>query len=408
VANYDKSIELKMQRLFATLSEKDRRRYAGIGAAKRGHGGIDYVSGLFEIDPKTVRRGLMELDLREDPASSRIRKRGAGRKCASEQKAKLEENFLTILAEFTAGDPMREGVLWTNLSRREISRRLTEMGTSASRHTVRKLLRKHGLGQRKTRKKKSLGTHPDRDTQFRNIAKLKAAYLSEGEPVISIDTKKKELIGNFNREGHTHTQAPVETLDHDFPSAGEGKLIPHGIYDLARNEGYMRLNTSHDTSAFCCDSLAHGWQEYGCRHYPNARRLLLLCDGGGSNASNRHVFKEALQKLADRVGLDIRVAHYPPYCSKHNLIEHRLFPPITRACQGVVFHSVVIAKQFMEQAKTSTGLKVTVDILSGVYTTGEKCAAAFLENMKIIFDDHLPRWNYRAIPQNALISGSYF
>lgn len=295
---------------------------------------------------------------------------------------------------------MREGVLWTNLSRREISRRLAGMGSPGSRHTVRKLLKKHGLGQRKARKKKSLGNHPDRDVQFQNIAKFKAAYQDAGDPVISMDTKKKELIGNFAREGHTYTQAQVDTLDHDFPSAGEGKVIPHGLYDVVRNEGYVHLNTSHDTSEFCCDSVAHWWQQHGCKHYPNARRLLLLCDGGGSNASNRHVFKEALQNLADRLGLEIRIAHYPPYCSKHNPIEHRLFPHITRACQGVVFHSLAIAKQFMEQAKTTMGLNVTVDILTGVYTTGKKCAADFLKTMTIRFDDYLPRWNYQAIPKD--------
>jgi hypothetical protein len=293
----------------------------------------------------------------------------------------------------------------TNLARAvspcsEISRRLTEMGTPASRHTVRKLMKKHGLGKRKTRKKKSLGTHPDRDAQFQNIAQLKAEYLSQGDPVISIDTKKKELIGNFSREGYTYTQVAVETLDHDFPSAGEGKLIPHGLYDLARNEGYLHLNTSHDTSEFCCDSIAQWWHQHGRLYYPQVCRLLLLCDGGGSNAVNRHVFKEALQRLADQLGLEIRVAHYPPYCSKHNPIEHRLFPHITSACQGVVFHSVEIAKQFMEKAKTTTGLKVTVAVLTGFYETGKKCAADFLANIKIVFDDYLPRWNYRAIPQN--------
>ena len=363
---YEKAIELKMQRLFATLSEKDRRRYAGIEAAKLGHGGIEYISKLLDIDPKTVRRGMAELEQTDDPVPERVRKEGGGRKTATEQTPQLEDSFLKILAEFTAGDPMREGVLWTNLSRCEISRRLRDMGTPASRHTVRKLMKKHGLGQRKVRKKKSMGAHPNRDAQFQNIARLKAEYMAAGDPVISIDTKKKELIGNFAREGHTHTQAPVDALDHDFPSAGEGKLIPHGIYDLARNEGHIHLNTSHDTSEFCCDSIAHWWERHGSKQYSGRRRLLLLCDGGGSNASNRHVFKEALQALADRVGLDIRVAHYPPYCSKHNPIEHRLFPHITRACQGVVFHTVSIAKHFMETAKTATGLKITVDILTGV------------------------------------------
>jgi hypothetical protein len=262
-------------------------------------------------------------------------------------------------------------------------------------------MKKNGLGQRKVRKKKALGAHPDRNAQFQNIGKLKAWYLANGEPVISIDSKKKELIGNFAREGHTHTQQAVDALDHDFPSAGEGKLIPHGIYDLARNEGYIHLNTSHDTSEFCCDSLAYWWNPHGRRLYPNAKSLLVLCDGGGSNASNRHVFKEALQALADRLGLEIRIAHYPPYCSKYNPIEHRLFPHITRACQGVVFHTVDIAKQFMEKAKTTTGLKVTVEVLRGVYATGKKCAADFIENMTITFDDFLPRWNYRAIPQET-------
>lgn len=248
------------------------------------------------------------------------------------------------------------------------------------------------------RKKKSLGAHPDRDAPFRNIAELKAGCLAAGDPVLSVDTKKKELIGNFAREGRTHTQAPVDALDHDFPSAGKGKPVPHGLYDLARNEGYPHLNTSHDTSEFCCDSIARWRERHGRQQYPAACRLLLLCDGGGGNASNRHVFKEALQALADRLGIEIRVAHYPPYCSKHNPIEHRLFPHVTRACQGVVSHTVAIAKQFMERAKTSTGLKVTVDILAGVYVTGKKCAADFLATMRFLFDDLLPRWNYRAIP----------
>lgn len=294
---------------------------------------------------------------------------------------------------------MREGVLWTNLSRREICRRLEDMGTPTTLRQVGKLLKKHKLGQRRVRKKMSMGTHPDRDAQFRNIAQIKAEYQAAGAPVLSIDTKKKELIGNFAREGPIFAQASVDAWDHDFPSAAEGKVIPHGLYDLARNEGYVHLNMSHDTSEFCCDSIEHWWLNHGRRHYPNARHLLLLCDGGGSNAANRYIFKEALQKLSDKLDLEIRIAHFPPYCSKHNPIEHRLFPHLTRACQGVVFHSVNIVKSLMEKAKTSTGLKVTVDILTGVYETGKKYAADFKENMKIAFDEYLPRWNYRAIPQ---------
>ena len=305
-----------------------------------------------------------------------------------------------ILAEFTAGDPMREGVLWTNLSLRELSRRLIAMGTPASRRTIRRLLKKLKLGRRTARKKKTMGHHPDRNAQFENIARLREEYETAGDPVISIDTKKKEQLGNFHRSGQTYTEQTVETFDHDFPSAGDGKLIPHGVYDTTHNRAAVHLNTSHDTSELCCDSIALWWEEHGRAAWPEAKRLLILCDGGGSNSATQYVFKEDLQRLANRLGIELRIAHYPPYCSKHNPIEHRVFPHITRACQGVIFHSVEIAKQFIERAKTRTGLRVTVSILEKVYETGRKCAADFKHTMKIVYDDHLGKWNYRALPQN--------
>ena len=217
--------------------------------------------------------------------------------------------------------------------------------------------------------------------------------------MISIDTKKKELLGNFRREGETYTQKTVETLDHDFPSAGTGKLIPHGIFDLANNHASIHLNTSHDTSEMCCDSIALWWREHGLAAYPKAKRILILCDSGGSNSAQQYLFKEDLQRLANQVGLELRVAHYPSYCSKHNPIEHKVFPHITRACKGVIFHTADIAKQFIERAKTSTGLRVTVRFLEKAYATGRAYAEGFKTNMKILFDDHLPKWNYRALPQ---------
>jgi Rhodopirellula transposase DDE domain len=306
-----------------------------------------------------------------------------------------------ILAEFTAGDPMREGVLWTNLSWRELSRRLIALGTPASRRTVRRLLKKLKLGRRTARKKKTMGHHPDRNAQFENIARLRREYQAAGDPVISIDTKKKEQLGNFHRSGQTYTQQTVETFDHDFPSAGDGKLIPHGIYDPTHNHAAIHLNTSHDTSELCCDSIALWWEEHGRAAWPEANRLLILCDGGGSNSATQYVFKEDLQRLADRLGIELRVAHYPPYCSKHNPIEHRVFPHVSRACQGVIFHGVEIAKQFIERAKTTPGLRVTVSILEKVYETGRTCAADFKSTMKIVYDDHLGKWNYRALPQTS-------
>jgi len=294
---------------------------------------------------------------------------------------------------------MRQGVLWTNLSLRELSRRLGAMGTPAGRRAIRRSLRRLKMGRRTAQKKKTMGHHPDRDAQFQNITQLRHAYQAAGDPVISVDTKKKELLGNFHRAGQTYTQQTVETLDHDFPSAGHGKLIPHGIYDLANNHAAVHLNTSHDTGELCCDSIALWWAEHGRAAYPHTRRLLILCDGGGSNSATQYLFKEDLQRLANQLGLELRVAHYPPYCSKHNPIEHRVFPHVTRACQGVIFHTVAIARQFIERAKTNAGLRVTVGLLDKVYATGRRCAAGFKQCMTIAFDAHLPKWNYRAVPQ---------
>lgn len=294
---------------------------------------------------------------------------------------------------------MRVGTLWTNLSLRELQRRLIDMGTPASRRVIRRLLRHLKLGRRTARKKKTMGHHPDRNAQFEAIARHRREYEASADPVISVDTKKKELLGNFHRPGPTYTERTVETFDHDFGSAGSGKLIPHGIYDTGRNHAHVNLNTSHDTSELCCDSIAAWWDAHGRAAYPDAKRLLILCDGGGSNSATQYVFKQDLQRLADRLGVELRVAHYPPYCSKHNPIEHRVFPHITRACQGVIFHTAEIAKQFIERATTSTGLRVTVGLLEAVYETGRKVAADFKATMKILFDDHLPKWNYRAVPQ---------
>ena len=187
-------------------------------------------------------------------------------------------------------------------------------------------------------------------------------------------------------------------FDHDFPTAAGGVVFPHGIYDVGRNCAHINLGTSHETSRFACDSIERWWRRQGQARYPQATKLLLLCDGGGSNSARRYVFKEELQKLADRLGLEIRVAHYPPYCSKYNPIEHRLFPHVTRACQGVVFDTVQTVRRLMEKTRTRTGLGVTVDIMDKVYETGRKCVKDFKQTMRIVFDDLLPQWNYRAVP----------
>jgi hypothetical protein len=311
----------------------------------------------------------------------------------------LEANLRALLHECTAGDPMRAGVLGTHVSRREWSRRLLALGTPASRCTMRRLLRKLPVGRRTARKKKTMGHHPERNAQCDNIARLRREYEASGDAVMSIDTTQKELLGNFHRAGTTFTAETVATVDHDCGSAGQGTLSPHGIYDMMPHHAHSHLNTSHDTSALCCDRVALWWEHAGRTMHPRAKRLLGLGDGGGSNSATQYLFKEALQGLAKRLGLAMRVAHYPPYCSKDNPIEHRVFPHITRACQGVIFHTVDIAQHCIERTKTTTGLGVTVRILDKVYETGRKYAADFKQNMKIIFDDHLPKWNYRAVPE---------
>ena len=308
---------------------------------------------------------------------------------------------MKVIENHTAGDPMRGDIKWTNLSRRQIAERMGALGTPVSRDVVSQLLRQHGYRRRKAQKKKTMGHHRDRNAQFEKIARLRKKYLKAGLPVISIDTKKKELLGDFYREGRIDAQATIETNDHDFSSTGSGVVIPHGVYDVGRNRGFLHLNTSHDTSELACDSIAAWWDEHGRSEYPGARKILVLCDGGGSNSATRYVFKEELQKLALRLGVEIRVARYPPYCSKYNPIEHRLFPHVTRACRGVIFRTLETARYYMAKASTQTGLTVTVTMLEKVYETGRKCAEGFKESMTIAFDKVLPKWNYRAIPSKS-------
>jgi hypothetical protein len=306
-----------------------------------------------------------------------------------------------VLRDYTAGDPMRDTVRWTNLTGKEIGERLATAGTLVSVTVVKYLLRKHHYVKRKAQKAQAMGHHPDRDAQFENITRLKQAYLESENPIVSIDTKKKERLGNFYRPGQLYTQEVLKTFDHDFPSAALGVVIPHGVYDLKRNLGYVNLGTSHDTSEFACDSIWQWWERQGQAAYPRATSVLLLWDSGGSNSAGQYLFKEDLQRLADCMGMEIRVAHYPPYASKYNPIEHRLFPHLTRACQGVSFHTIAIVKELMEKAKTSRGLHVTVNILDKVYQTGRKCTDSFKRHMPIVFDAILPKWNYKAVPSGA-------
>jgi hypothetical protein len=211
------------------------------------------------------------------------------------------------------------------------------------------------------------------------------------------------LIGNFFRPGKLHTQELIRVNDHDFESLADGKVVPHGLYDVYRNIGYITLCTSHDTSEFACECIRQWWLNYGKSEYAGANALLLLCDCGGSNNARHYIFKEDLQKLSNELNIEIRIAHFPPYTSKYNPIEHRLFPHITRACQGVVFKTVELVNDLIDKTKTSTGLKVFSCILDKSFQIGRKVAKDFKENIRIKFDEYLPQWNYVAVPISLVI-----
>ncbi len=213
------------------------------------------------------------------------------------------------------------------------------------------------------------------------------------------------MIGNFFRAGKTYNLEPIRVNDHDFESLSDGKVVPHGLYDINKNIGYITLGTSHDTSEFACACVGQWWRNHGKHEYPDSSSILLLCDCGGSNNARHFIFKEDLQKLSDELDIEIRIAHYPPYTSKYNPIEHRLFPHITRACKGVIFKSVALVNDFMSKAKTSAGLKVFSSILDKTFETGRKVIDDFKENMRIKFDEYLPQWNYAAVPAAAHVTG---
>jgi Rhodopirellula transposase DDE domain len=401
---YPPDVELAMQILYRSLREHDRRRYAAVEVAKLGHGGLVYITALLGCDAKTVRQGQQDLqqladqDLEDIAPDQRVRRPGGGRKPATESLPDLLSSFHAVLEDHTGGDPMRAEVIWTDLTPREIGEALMEKDLYVCEQVIRQLLDDEGYRRRQIQKYLDMGGHEDRDAQFKNIARIKKDYLDSPNPILSIDTKKKELLGTFYRDGRVYTRQGLLAYDHDFPSYADGVVIPYGLYDLKRNFGYLSVGTSRDTTEFACDSIGWWWENYGRSLYPEADSICLLCDGGGSNSADKYLFKEDLQKLADRLGREIRMAHFPPYCSKYNPIERRLFPHVTRACQGVIFDSVATVKRLLEKTRTAKGLGVVVEVVEKVYQTGRKYAEGFKKEMKIVFDEYLPKWNYRAIP----------
>ena len=403
ITPYSKEIEVQMQEFYNRLPEKSRRLYVGVEALKLPYGSFSYIAELFSCSRDTIRLGIKELNEKETLAQERIRKEGGGRKSVIEKESDINQVFLSLIKEHTAGDPMNESIKWTNLTCADIGSLLAKKSFHVSRNIVRKLLKKNGYVKRKALKKKAAGGHVNRNAQFERIAELRDIYTVQGDPVISVDTKKKEQIGNLFREGKIYTTETVEVFDHDFPSLAEGVAVPHTVYDTARNEAYVSIGTSRDTSEFSCDSIRHWWYNYGILHYPLATSILMLMDGGGSNSSRHYIFKQDLQTLAEEIGVEIRVAHFPPYTSKWNPIEHRVFPHITRALQGVILTSHQLTKELIETTTTKTGLKVVACIFNKVYETGRKVVKGFKESMRIVLDKYLGQWNYVAVPTKTVL-----
>src|SRR5712692_10497958 len=397
---YSPEIEQLLCQYYQSLSEKDRRRFAALEAIKLGHGGIRYMSKVLGCDPQTIKDGMQELkQLPDDPAGSRVRKPGGGRKKTEDKHADLIQQVQHTIKDRTAGDPMREDVAWTDLTPQEIADRLQAQGVCAGPRIVRRILDTLGLARRQMAKVLSGGDSPHRDAQFRHLAHLIQEFLEVGNPVLSIDTKKKECLGTLYRDGKVYCQQALKAFDHDFPRLARGVIMPHGIDDLARHQGWMHVGLSRDTTAFACESLRVFWHSDGRRLYPKASAILLLCDGGGSNSGHKHLFKEDLQALVNDLEVPIRVAHYPAYCSKFNPIERRLFSHVTRACQGVLFDSLHTVMGLIQKTKTQQGLSVTVRVLDKLYEGGRTVSEAFKKNMRFDCDSVLSKWKQRAIPQ---------
>jgi hypothetical protein len=393
--------EKRMRAFYNSLSEKDRRHYAALEAARIGYGGITYISMLLGCDEKTIKRGISELDDKKSMSQAHIRKSGGGRKSKLEEYENIDKDFLEVLKKYTAGDPMDEKVKWTNLKRREISELMLKKGIDISRNLVSKLLKRHGYVKRKALRKKSTGEHVDRDKQFKKINKLRKQYENSSNPIVSVDAKKKELIGNLHRDGYLESTETVEVYDHDYRSLADEKVTPYAVYDLKNNECFVNLGRSDDTSDFACDSIKIWWNTIGKKRFPNATSILILADGGGSNSSKHHVFKESLQHLSNELNLELRMAHYPPYTSKWNPIEHRVFPHITNSLSGVILLNIVLMKELIKKTKTKTGLKVFARISRKIYEKGKSIADNFYEKANIKFDNFLGQWNYLIKPNSS-------
>ncbi|MFI0041279.1 MULTISPECIES: ISAzo13 family transposase [Streptomyces] len=393
-------LAVKFEVLFPHLDERQRRLLMGAEARILGHGGIRAVARAAEVSETTVRNGVDELEAGAEPLG-RVRRPGGGRKRAAEVDPGLRPALLALVEPDMRGDPMSP-LRWTTKSTRKLAAELTRQGHRVSADTVGDLLREEGFSLQANAKTIEGNQHPDRDAQFRYINEQARDHRDAGDPVISVDTKKKELIGQYKNGGREWmpTGEPVKVKTHDFlDRQGPGKAIPYGIYDIAANTGWVNVGTDHDTAAFAVESIRRWWHSRGRHDYPHAARLLITADAGGSNGYRTRAWKSELAALATETGLEITVCHLPPGTSKWNKVEHRLFSHISINWRGRPLTSHEVMVQSIAATTTRTGLKVHAELDTGTYDTGVKVTDAEIDTLPMHRHRFHGDWNYTLHPQ---------
>jgi len=389
-----------MLKVLGALSESQARWYVAREALARGRGGLKAMFELTGMSRPTILKGMRELQQQKELPRERVRQLGGGRKRLEQSDPGLQAALERIMEENTAGDPMNL-LRWTNKSTARIAEELTRLGHSVSDETVRRRLAEMGYSLQanaKNLEESSAG----RDQQFRYINRQVKQYLAREEPVLSVDTKKKERVGNFKNAGKTWRPKgqPTEVNVYDFPHLGIGPAIPYGAYDQQRNEGFVNVGISHDTAEFAVESVRRWWRWIGRRGYPQAARLLLCADGGGSNGSRNRAWKYHLQQFADQSGLAITVCHYPPGTSKWNKIEHRMFSFISLNWQGKPLVSYETVINLIGATRTATGLRVKAKLDTRFYEAGVKITDEEMEQLNLRTHRTNPEWNYTISPHD--------
>jgi transposase len=395
-------IKKKFKALSSDLNERSRRRWAAAEALSLGWGGIATVSKAIGLARNTIVTGIREISGGKksgESDSSRIRKPGGGRRKVLQHQPKLKGTLDRILRSTTRGHPMKN-IRWTCKSTRNLATELSKVGISISHQTVASVLRGEGYSLQGNRKTKEGQQHPDRNKQFEYIDRKVSAFIEGNQPAISIDTKKKELVGNFKNGGREWRpeKNPLSVNTHDFPEDGVGKAIPYGVYAIARNEGWVSVGITHDTAEFATESIYRWWHEMGRKRYPKAESLMITADAGGSNAARSRLWKVTLQRLADATGLTIHVSHFPPGTSKWNKIEHRLFCFITNNWRGRPLVSYKVVVDLISGTRNSKGLQVKAAIDDNVYETGVRVTDDELNQVKLMPDPFHGDWNYKIRP----------